>query len=338
MPFPAWVGVDTPDRPRCLILPSRQPAQKVHQCSLQSALIYPAVQIVEVNHIGIETLQRIFTGLTNGLRATINSAFTIRAFKHAALYIARKSSLRRWPTALASSFPRCYFKPIKSCGIQHVVAKIKRLLSSLMLCLHLEVFRMREKRSYIQGRSPARVSTTHSNHRRAPYSCSSCCSNACSKFQLLVDSLRPLGVWFAAQANRIEELTVDRSDAVVWNRDTFPEKSGSLCHRIDRRSDVDVGAFVTDVAEEGAKWTVVIECESDSVHSAPGWRFHVLPFMSIAMLSSGWIGLQRLNLWCRLLTGLYWKRSTVWQAWCHSRWSVQVRGSPFALVLVRRKK
>ena len=34
----------------------------------------------------------------------------------------------------------------------------------------------------------------------------------------------------------------------------------------------------------------------------------------------------------------YWNRSTVWQAWCHSRWSVHERGWPAALMLVRRKK
>src|SRR5215813_1461998 len=60
--------------------------------------------------------------------------------------------------------------------------------------------------------------------------------------------------------------------------------------------------------------------------------------MSIAMPSSGWIG--PCTAWAIWTSSpvWYWNRSTVCAAWCQSRLSVQLRGSPSAFRFVRRKK
>ena len=60
--------------------------------------------------------------------------------------------------------------------------------------------------------------------------------------------------------------------------------------------------------------------------------------MSIAMPSSGWIGPCTALAIATCSPVWYWNRSTVCAAWCHSRWSVQLRGCPAAFMLVRRKK
>src|SRR5215831_7940428 len=60
--------------------------------------------------------------------------------------------------------------------------------------------------------------------------------------------------------------------------------------------------------------------------------------MSIGMPSSGWIGpCTALAIWASSPVW-YWNRSTVCAAWCQSRLSVQLRGSPSAFRFLRRKK
>src|SRR5262249_1114071 len=60
--------------------------------------------------------------------------------------------------------------------------------------------------------------------------------------------------------------------------------------------------------------------------------------MSIAMPSSGWTG--PCTAWAIWTSSpvWYWNRSTVCAAWCQSRLSVQLRGSPSAFRFWRRKK
>src|SRR6185436_11842081 len=60
--------------------------------------------------------------------------------------------------------------------------------------------------------------------------------------------------------------------------------------------------------------------------------------MSIAIPSVGWIGPWSAFAFTIGLRVWYANRSTVCAAWCHRRWSVQLRGWPSAFMFVRRKK
>ena len=98
-----------------------------------------------------------------------------------------------------------------------------------------------------------------------------------------------------------------------------------------------VGARVADVAEGRAERAVVVERQRQRAQRArratAGRR--TCPWRCRARGWGGpWLAQARSG-----TSPVWWRnRSTVWQAWCHSRWSVQDRGWPSAFVFSRRRK
>ena len=151
------------------------------------------------------------------------------------------------------------------------------------------------------------------------------------------EHLRHAGVGLAALADRGEELAVLQFDAVHRHRDLGDvDLLFFAVHQIVVASDV--GAVVADVAKERSERAVIVERQRQRAERARCCSCSCMD-MSMAMPSVGWRGP------CRALAlhdvrppVWYLNRSTVCAAWCHSKLSVQERGSPSALVLVRRKK
>ena len=144
------------------------------------------------------------------------------------------------------------------------------------------------------------------------------------------------GVRLAAFADYVNELPVLELDAV--HRDV----DGGHVYRLVVAGEQivvagDVRAGVADVAEERPERPLVVERQRQRADGEAS-AFSSWIDMSITMPRTGWIGPWRTLASTTMPPVWYWNRSTVCAAWCRSRWSVQLRGSPRALVFVRRKK